>query len=460
MNVLSLFDGIGGARVALDRAGIVVDKYYTSEINKFANAIFTYNYPDHIKLGDIENWRSWIIDWGKIDLIIGGSPCTNLSVAGRMEGLKGEQSRLFYDFVDILNFTKKKNPDVYFILENVVMKKEWKDTMTSFVGVEPIMIDSALVSAQRRRRLYWTNIPNVSLPKDRGIVLKDVLAHDVYPVILDRAYSGYKGNENIKAYRHKCRPLLAIDYYKAYAPSVIKVGSIESIENHHKQMSIFEEDAIENAVVDWATKHTRESIKGFEGMRYIYPTEAEELQTYPKDYTRYGVLDGEVKEMSTTQRFRRLGNSFTVDVIAHILSVVDKSYFLPEKYYNDIKWNNTRVKNNTIRLGQIGSGGQGQIIYSVEGKSICLTSKKTGMYKIDLPNGDYLIRKLMPIEAERLQTFPDDYTRCGVFDNEVKEVSKTQRLRALGNSFTVDVISHILSFLKSNSKLTLDKYIV
>lgn len=364
MNVLSLFDGIGGARVALDRAGIVVDKYYTSEINKFANAIFTYNYPDHIKLGDIENWRSWIIDWGKIDLIIGGSPCTNLSVAGRMEGLKGEQSRLFYDFVDILNFTKKKNPDVYFILENVVMKKEWKDTMTSFVGVEPIMIDSALVSAQRRRRLYWTNIPNVSLPKDRGIVLKDVLAHDVYPVILDRAYEG---------------------------------------------------------------------------------------------------LDEEVKEMSTTQRFRRLGNSFTVDVIAHILSVVDKSYFLPEKYYNDIKWNNnTRVKNNTIRLGQIGRGGLGRRIYSVEGKSICLLlgCNMTGMYKIDLPNGDYLIRKLMPIEAERLQTFPDDYTRYGVFDNEVKEVSKTQRLRALGNSFTVDVISHILSFLKSNSKLTLDKYIV
>ena len=323
MNVLSLFDGIGGARVALDRAGIVVNKYYTSEINKFADAIFTYNYPDHIKLGDIKNWHSWIIDWGKIDLIIGGSPCTNLSVAGRMEGLKGEQSRLFYDFVDILNFTKKKNPNVYFILENVVMKKEWEDTMTSFVGVEPIMIDSALVSAQRRRRLYWTNIPDVSLPKDRGIVLKDVLT-----------------------------------------------------------------------------------------------------------------------------------------------GKVDKSRFLPKKYYNDIKWNNTRVKNNTIRLGQIGRGGQGQRIYSVEGKSVCLASSgggwgaMTGMYKIDLLNSDYLIRKLMPIEAERLQIFPDDYTRYGVFDNEVKEVSKTQRLRALGNSFTVYVISHILSFLKSNSKLTLDKYIV
>ena len=151
INVLSLFDGISCGKIALSRAGIKVNKYFASEIDEDAIAISMKNYNDIIRLGDVTKWREWSLP--KIDLIIAGSPCQGFSRAGKMLNFKDERSKLFFEFVDILNDIKVKNPNVFFMLENVKMKTEWRNTITNYVGVEPIEINSKLVSAQNRLQI-------------------------------------------------------------------------------------------------------------------------------------------------------------------------------------------------------------------------------------------------------------------------------------------------------------------
>lgn len=172
MRILSLFDGISCGQLALRRAGVRIDKYYASEIDKFAIKITQTNFPNTIQLGDVND-----IDFtkfiGKIDLLMGGSPCQDLSVAKQnRKGLEGERSGLFYKYIEALTTIKPK----YFLLENVAsMKKKDKDTITSIIGVEPVMINSALVSAQQRKRYYWTNIKGIVQPEDKRIFLKDII---------------------------------------------------------------------------------------------------------------------------------------------------------------------------------------------------------------------------------------------------------------------------------------------
>lgn len=174
MNVLSLFDGLSGGRVALERAGIKVNNYYSSEIDKYAIQIANKNYPqDEVnRLGEITTIKA--SDLPKIDLLIGGSPCQSFSRAGDGSGFDGK-SKLFFEYVRILKECKPK----YFLLENVLMKKEWKDTITDYLGVEPVMIDSALFSAQQRKRLYWTNIPIDNIKQNRDLVIADVIGIDI-----------------------------------------------------------------------------------------------------------------------------------------------------------------------------------------------------------------------------------------------------------------------------------------
>lgn len=174
MNVLSLFDGISCGRVALDRAGIKVNNYYSSEIDKYAIKVSTNNYPDIIRLGDINNWQEWSVDWTSIDLILAGSPCQGFSFAGKQLAFDDPRSRLFFVFVEILNHVKSLNPNVKFLLENVRMKKEYIQVINDCLDVEPILINSALVSAQNRQRLYWANW-NIEQPEDKGILLKDII---------------------------------------------------------------------------------------------------------------------------------------------------------------------------------------------------------------------------------------------------------------------------------------------
>src|SRR3990167_6011145 len=202
MNILSLFDGISCARVALERTGIPITKYYASEIDKNAIAVSTKNYPDTIQLGDVKTITNDLIAsyMGNVEigLMISGSPCQDLSIAQKnRKGLDGERSGLFWEYVRILKEAKPR----WFILENVAsMSKEAKEVITRELGVEPIMINAALVSAQNRKRLFWTNIPNVKLPDDRGIFLKDILepkVDEIYNVDIskNKRIKGFTENE-------------------------------------------------------------------------------------------------------------------------------------------------------------------------------------------------------------------------------------------------------------------------
>ncbi len=308
MNVLSLFDGISCARVALERAGIEVDHYFASEVDKYAMQIAQKNYPDTGQLGSViglmERWLA-----PRIDLMVGGSPCQDLSIAQKnRQGLAGERSGLFWEYVRIRDFIKPK----YFILENVAsMSKEAKQTITEALGVEPVMINAALVSAQNRKRLFWVGrlvkdkyeqvvIPQ---PEDRGIYLKDVL----------------EDNPDI-------------------APQ--KSNTVRS-----------------------------------------------------------------------SGRGSGLGNKHNWD---------------------------------TIRIGHFNKGGQGDRVYSPEGKSVGLSAlgggggAKTGLYQVA-----EVVRKLTPIEGERLQGLPDNYT---------EGVSNSQRYKMLGNGFNCDVVAHIISHLETGQR--------
>lgn len=556
MNVLSLFDGISCGRVALERAGIPVDKYYASEIDKGAIAISNKNYPDIIRLGSVEDWRSWGIDLSKIDLLIGGSPCfkdgalittdkgykniedirvgdmvlthknrfrevvklmvsilSNLyelnicgspktevtgdhpyyvrgmsrvwdsdlktnrrifsepdwktvseltkgdyigfpiynlsenpynltkeddedafmidnhlwlpfrnktllntvalvynfevaednsyvanncivhncqgfSVAGKQLNFDDPRSKLFFEYVDILNAIREKNPNVKFLLENVKMKKEYSDIITEYLGVEPIEINSSLVSAQSRRRLYWTNIKGVTQPADKGIYLKDIVHEkaDMDTVMSDSWCKWFKERMDMLLSKQR-----------------IGVNSDKAVCMTARQYS------------NWQGNFVYEVLD-----KYIIP----------------------------------------IDDTLHILE--------------------TETKRG--KIGFIKTDSQGNRVYSIHDKSITICGEaggrgaKTGLYLFGCITPDRLmpwqngqrfndgnkfytltvkdrhgiftqgyIRKLTPIECERLQTLPDNYTLTEV---DGKTISDTRRYRALGNGWTVDVIAHILGFLK------------
>lgn len=308
MNVLSLFDGISCGRVALKRAGFTDIVYYAYEIDKYAIQISKKNYPGILHNGDVYS-TDFSVYSGYTDLLIGGSPCTYWSIAkrGREVTSSGIGFDLFMQYVKALHNAKPK----YFLYENnASIHKDIQAAITAELGVKPILINSALVSAQNRKRLYWTNIPNVTQPEDKHILLNDIL---------------------------------------------------------------------DNAI-----------------------------------------------------------------------SWTDKAYCLTSSYNGAVLWNTPERKQRSMcaerldQIGYIGKNRQAERIYSVQGKSVTIRANaggqgsKTGLYYIDLPDGQYLIRKLTPVECERLQTLPDNYT---------EGVSNTQRYKCLGNGWTVDVIAHILSFI-------------
>lgn len=345
MIVLSLFDGISAGQLALERAGIKVDKYYASEIDKYAIAITQYNYPNTVQLGDINNWTDWDIE--EPDLILAGSPCQGFSMAGKGLNFEDPRSKLFFTFVDVLMHYSPP----YFLLENVPMKKEWEDVITEYLGeVPPIEINSSLVSAQNRRRLYWTNIPNIDQPEDKGILLKDVVFDDflfVGRTVGRRINNDGKRddyNENIK---HKQRYEIRTDDKSGAITTVLKDNTILTKEGFDKL--ILSEKALaymNRQVADgrnhWDFKHHSEIKKeksatvvanAFKGVpynvlkdnnciRYFHPIECERLQTIPDNYTAYGNFNGKIKAVSKTRRYEALGNSWTVDVISYILEKI------------------------------------------------------------------------------------------------------------------------------------------
>lgn len=312
IKVLSLFDGISCARVALERAGFEVESYYASEVDKYAIQIAQKNYPDTIQLGDVKNVDATCeyedIILGNIDLLIGGSPCQDLSIAKKgRKGLNGERSGLFWEYVRILKEVKPK----YFILENVAsMPKEAKAIITEALGVEPIMINASLVSAQNRKRLFWTNIPNVNQPEDKGILLKDVLENDggtdrLKSYCIDANYHKGSSYENYKK-KGKSTTLSALGGGRGAKTGLYAVALRNRGQGKNPEIGGDKANAM-------TTVQTDSMVMKDMQIRKLTPTECERLQGLPDNYTQ-GV--------SNTQRYKCLGNAFNVDVVAHILSFI------------------------------------------------------------------------------------------------------------------------------------------
>lgn len=299
MNVLSLFDGMSCGQLALHKAGIEYDNYYASEIDRYAIAIAKKNFPNTIHLGDVNDWQNWNLP--EIDLLIAGSPCQGFSLAGNHLNFEDPRSKLFFTFVEIL---KETDPE-YWLLENVRMKKEWQDKITRILKVEPVELNSALVSAQSRRRLYWTNFP-ITTPDDKGILLKDII--ECGEVDRDKSYAidanYWKGGSSDYLSR--------VYNGKSKRQSVImRVGTANDIKGHDYNRRVY---SLEGKSPSLAAKSggNLEPKVALDNSYYrkLTPIECERLQTVPDNYT---------EGVSNTQRYKMLGNGWTVDMIAHIL---------------------------------------------------------------------------------------------------------------------------------------------
>lgn len=294
MNVISLFNGMNTLRQAMEDLNIPVEKYYSSEIKPYAIKLTQHHFPDTIQLGDVTKWREWDIDWSTIDFIGSGSPCQDLSIAGKRAGIKGERSSLFFTFVEIYEHVKKRNPKVLFLQENVGSANVVDiGIMSRALGIYPVRINSNLVTAQNRDRYYWTNIrtkeygmfgdfiTDIPQPKDRHIYLKDIIE------------SG--STELNKSY--------AILHRYGYS-STFKYDTSEKAQQYYKKrmdMAMF--TAIKNDVF----------------YRKLSQTELERLQGFPDGYTSV---------LPYNQAASVLGDGWTLPVIKHILSFIDTKHVL------------------------------------------------------------------------------------------------------------------------------------
>jgi site-specific DNA-cytosine methylase len=299
MNVLSLFDGISCGQIALNKANIPYNNYFASEIDKNAIKVAQHHYPNTIQLGDVTKLDATTLP--KIDLLIGGSPCQGFSFAGKQLNFDDPRSKLFFEFVRLINECKPK----YFLLENVVMKKEYEDIITEYLGVSPIKINSSLVSAQNRVRLYWTNIPGVGIPEDRGITLNDVLEIDSNDN--PAAIRGRRLNKATIIGRRLNEAGKRNDYNKdTPITQCLEVRATNT--NKSNCLTTVEKD---NVLTPLPIGRHPNAFKDKLSFRYYSLLEYERLQTLPEGYTNL---------VSVSQAKKMIGNAWTVDVIAHIFS--------------------------------------------------------------------------------------------------------------------------------------------
>ena len=354
MNVLSLFDGMSCGQIALNRAGIKYDAYFASEVDKYAIKVAQANYPDTVQIGDVTQVDHTRLPFGGIDLLMGGSPCQGFSFAGKQLNFDDPRSKLFFEFVRLKDKLKPK----YFLMENVPMKQESQDIISEYLGVKPVMINSSLFSAQNRKRLYWTNIPFDIPTEDRGIVLQDILEEDG---IANEAMTNKLGKSHCITARYN--------------------GAVwwNSIQRKQRTMvQVGEAD----------------TINGHDILKRIYSP------------------SGKAPTLNTMGG----GNREPKVAIGRIV--------------------NRRLDEHGVRKdGQLDLPFTKQLEVSDTGKSNCLTT----FTKDNVLVNGMQWRKLTPLECERLQTVPDNYTN---------HVSNSQRYKMLGNGWTVDVISHIMKGLK------------
>lgn len=315
LNILSLFDGMSCGMIAAERAGIKVGKYYASEIDKYPIKVSKANYPNIIQLGDILNWRDWPINWPTIDLLIGGSPCQGFSFAGAGLAFDDPRSKLFFVYVDILNHIRKHNPNVKFLLENVKMKKMFRDIISAYIGVEPVFINSADFSAQNRRRYYWMNW-NIDNITPSNVLLSDILETGT----IDSKY--YLSDDQIKTciqkYKSKVYPSGNRMGNMQFPDEILrKAKTVCSVQIPGRETHLIKVSACSTGVVHSGGNHSDMDLflsnKG--DLRRLTPIECERLQTLPDNYTN---------TVSDSQRYKILGNGWTGDVIAHIFKSLIK----------------------------------------------------------------------------------------------------------------------------------------
>jgi DNA (cytosine-5)-methyltransferase 3A len=297
MNVLSLFDGMSCGQIALNRAGIKDYTYYASEIDKHAIKVTKKNYPNTIQLGSVTEVKA--TDLPQIDLLIGGSPCQGFSFSGKQLNFEDPRSKLFFEFVRLVKECKPK----YWLLENVVMKKEFEQVITEHLGVEPIKINSALVSAQNRERLYWTNIPNVGQPNDKGINLTDILEDD--KMITPSAIRGRRLNKATILGRRLNERGKRDDYNK----DVPITQCLEVRATNRNKSNCLTTVAKDNVLTTMPIGRHPDAFKNKLPFRYYTITEYCRLQTIPEDYFNGVASDNQIRKM--------VGNGWTADVITH-----------------------------------------------------------------------------------------------------------------------------------------------
>ena len=472
LNVLSLFDGMSGTQMALKNLGIKVDNYYASEIDKYAIQITRKNFPDTIHLGDVRDVKGedFIKD---IDLVVAGSPCQGFSFAGKQLAFDDPRSALFFEFIRILREVKPK----YFLLENVRMKKEFQDVISEQISsvypeytsgglfsIEPILINSALVSAQNRQRLYWTNIPNIEQPEDLGIVLRDVL-EDSFVADRDKSYcidaNYYKGG-NPKNYFEKSRRQLVFDKEfdkmttkdgKSYALTATYQGAVawNSIEKKQRTMIPTYDTPKQVGVAA--------DLKGYDIIKRVYSENGKSptLTTMGGGHREPKVAVTSYREVRTKEakeerkRIRKeTGKDHTPfrakelvpredGKVGTLTPSLNKDHTISVKSMTEVR----TPEANKIRREHKKKTGKDwsprhmrHLVERKDDKSNTITANTSKQHTIQIEQEEELTwRKLTPLECERLQTFPDNYT---------EGVSNTQRYKMLGNGFTVRVIEHIL----------------
>ncbi len=479
MKVLSLFNGMSCGYLALQKLGIPVDAYYSSEVDKHAIKASNLIYPATIQLGDVTKWTEWDIDWSTIDILMGGSPCQGFSFAGKQLAFDDPRSKLFFVFVEIWEHIKKHNPKAKFLLENVKMKKEHEHLITRYMGVEPIEINSALLSAQNRVRLYWTNIYTqpqglfgtptciIPQPKDKGILLRDILEADV----ADKYYLSDKmmlklkssptqeGAFEISEQGHvvgkqlmKSHSLMARDY-KVFGnqamTGVIKIDKTGAPKANQDKASCFtaggnsggnhsDMDLICVSMIgrrideNGVRKDNDKSIKAVQRLEPNLNGKTNCLTSVQKDNlvmqlneTQQANLKNGDEKANTFLSTRYKGSQ--ANGMTLVVSEATKKGFTEIKPGECFDFENPKSE---TRRGR-----------KMEDKSNCLMAKETYFMQY---TSDYRIRRLTPLECGRLQTVPDEI----IIMLQQNGISDTQIYRMCGNGWTIDVIAYILSFLK------------
>lgn len=465
INVISLFDGISCGRVALERAGIEVANYYASEIDKYALQIAKKNYPDSIYVGDVKTLSGYQLYnnfYGKTDLLIAGSPCQGFSFAGKREGMITEcnieitsleqylklkeegfqfkgQSYLFWEFVRVreeINECRiaEGKEEITFLLENVRMSKANQEIISKTLGVEPVMINSNLLSAQNRKRFYWTNISNITQPEDRGIMLRDIVHEG-----LDRGLSENElrymldGNEKWQQ-AGKCR----LDRYLMYENR--KSFTITANIRRGVPYNCFFQCSNEYVILDrkMDTFNTNPSGKGQNGNVCSINSDKSPTLTTNK---------GEGQKISVCLNEYIVPFDKTLKILDKEIQKGKVGYFRKDSQANRVYY----INDKAITLcGEAGGGAAKMGQYLFGGVKKNSKGEENALLDSISPNQKFFflteegtivegyIRKLTPIECERLQTLPDNYT---------EGVSNSQRYRALGNGWTADIIAHIFKNL-------------